>query len=145
MMKIAIVGTGYVGLVTGTCLAEVGFDVTCVDIDERKIETLRTGKATIYEPGIDDLLERNISKGRLHFTTSLAEVLDDVTVIFSAVGTPPDEDGSADLQYVLNVAREVGRNMHEYKLVVTKSTVPVGPSSCPTFPSASATPMWTGI
>lgn len=126
MMKIAIVGTGYVGLVTGTCLAEVGFDVTCVDIDERKIETLRTGKATIYEPGIDDLLERNISKGRLHFTTSLAEVLDDVTVIFSAVGTPPDEDGSADLQYVLNVAREVGRNMHEYKLVVTKSTVPVG-------------------
>ena len=126
MMKIAIVGTGYVGLVTGTCLAEVGFDVTCVDIDERKIQTLRTGKATIYEPGIDDLLERNISKGRLHFTTSLAEVLDDVTVIFSAVGTPPDEDGSADLQYVLNVAREVGRNMHEYKLVVTKSTVPVG-------------------
>ena len=125
-MKIAIVGTGYVGLVTGTCLAEVGFDVTCVDIDERKIQTLRTGKATIYEPGIDDLLERNISKGRLHFTTSLAEVLDDVTVIFSAVGTPPDEDGSADLQYVLNVAREVGRNMHEYKLVVTKSTVPVG-------------------
>ena len=90
MMKIAIVGTGYVGLVAGTCLAEVGFDVTCVDIDERKIETLRTGKATIYEPGIDDLLERNISKGRLHFTTSLAEVLDDVTVIFSAVGTPPD-------------------------------------------------------
>ena len=126
MMKIAIVGTGYVGLVTGTCLAEVGFDVTCVDIDERKIQTLRTGKATIYEPGIDDLLERNISKDRLHFTTSLAEVLDDVTVIFSAVGTPPDEDGSADLQYVLNVAREVGRNMHEYKLVVTKSTVPVG-------------------
>lgn len=125
-MKIAIVGTGYVGLVTGTCLAEVGFDVTCVDIDERKIQTLRTGKATIYEPGIDDLLERNISKDRLHFTTSLAEVLDDVTVIFSAVGTPPDEDGSADLQYVLNVAREVGRNMHEYKLVVTKSTVPVG-------------------
>lgn len=125
-MKIAIVGTGYVGLVTGTCLAEVGFDVTCVDIDAQKIALLKSGKATIYEPGIEDLLDRNISKGRLHFTTSLAEILDEVSIIFSAVGTPPDEDGSADLQYVLNVAREVGRNMHDYKLVVTKSTVPVG-------------------
>lgn len=125
-MKIAIVGTGYVGLVTGTCLAEVGFDVTCIDIDEKKIEALKTGKATIYEPGIDELLERNISKNRLHFSTSLASIIDDVTIIFSAVGTPPDEDGSADLQYVLNVAREVGQNMHDYKLLVTKSTVPVG-------------------
>ena len=125
-MKIAIVGTGYVGLVTGTCLAEVGFDVTCVDIDEKKIKSLTAGKATIYEPGIDELLDRNISKGRLHFTNSLSNIIDDVTVIFSAVGTPPDEDGSADLQYVLNVAREIGKNMKGYKLLVTKSTVPVG-------------------
>lgn len=125
-MKIAIVGTGYVGLVTGVCLAEVGFDVTCIDINERKIETLRQGTAPIYEPGIEDILERNISKGRLHFETSMAKVIDDTAVIFSAVGTPPDEDGSADLQYVLNVAREVGRLMKDYKLLVTKSTVPVG-------------------
>lgn len=125
-MKIAIVGTGYVGLVTGTCLSEVGFDVTCVDINEQKIEMLKQGETPIYEPGIEDLLERNISKGRLHFSNSLASIINDVTVIFSAVGTPPDEDGSADLQYVLNVAREVGRNMNDYKLLVTKSTVPVG-------------------
>ena len=125
-MKIAIVGTGYVGLVTGTCLAEAGFDVTCVDINQNKIETLKKGISPIYEPGIEDLIEHNIDKGRLHFTTSLAEIMDEVTVIFSAVGTPPDEDGSADLQYVLNVAREVGQNMHDYKLLVTKSTVPVG-------------------
>lgn len=125
-MKIAIVGTGYVGLVTGTCLAEVGFDVTCVDINAQKIQMLERGETPIYEPGIEELLSRNISKGRLHFTTSLASIIDDVTVIFSAVGTPPDEDGSADLQYVLNVAREVGRNMNDYKLLVTKSTVPVG-------------------
>lgn len=125
-MKIAIVGTGYVGLVTGTCLSEVGFDVTCVDINEQKIAMLQRGETPIYEPGIEDLLSRNIAKGRLHFTTSLASIIDDVTVIFSAVGTPPDEDGSADLQYVINVAREVGRNMNDYKLLVTKSTVPVG-------------------
>lgn len=125
-MKIAIVGTGYVGLVTGTCLSEVGFDVTCVDINEQKIKMLERGETPIYEPGIEELLSRNISKGRLHFTTSLASIIDEVTVIFSAVGTPPDEDGSADLQYVLNVAREVGRNMNDYKLLVTKSTVPVG-------------------
>jgi len=125
-MKIAIVGTGYVGLVTGTCLAEAGFDVVCVDIDEKKIESLKNGNAPIYEPGIEDLIERNIAKGRLQFTTSLASVIDEVTVVFSAVGTPPDEDGSADLQYVLNVAREVGQYMKDYKLLVTKSTVPVG-------------------
>lgn len=125
-MKIAIVGTGYVGLVTGTCLAEAGFDVICVDIDEKKIESLKNGIAPIYEPGIEDLIERNVAKGRLQFTTSLPTVIDEVTIVFSAVGTPPDEDGSADLQYVINVAREVGQNMKDYKLLVTKSTVPVG-------------------
>lgn len=125
-MKIAIVGTGYVGLVTGVSLAEAGFDVTCVDINEKKIEMLRQGNSPIYEPGIGGMLNRNITKGRLHFATSIAAVIDEVTVIFSAVGTPPDEDGSADLQYVLNVAREIGQSMQDYKLVVTKSTVPVG-------------------
>lgn len=125
-MKIAIIGTGYVGLVTGTCLAEVGFDVTCIDINEEKIKMLQSGNTPIYEPGIEDLLSRNISKGRLHFSTSLSSVINEVTVIFSAVGTPPDEDGSADLQYVLNVAKEVGETMNDYKLLVTKSTVPVG-------------------
>lgn len=125
-MKIAIIGTGYVGLVTGTCLAEVGFDVTCIDINEDKIKMLQSGNTPIYEPGIEDLLSRNISKGRLHFSTSLSSVINEVTVIFSAVGTPPDEDGSADLQYVLNVAKEVGETMNDYKLLVTKSTVPVG-------------------
>jgi UDPglucose 6-dehydrogenase len=125
-MKITIVGTGYVGLVTGTCFAEVGIDVTCVDIDEKKIENLKKGIIPIYEPGLEPMVMRNVEKGRLHFTTSLASTIDGTDVIFSAVGTPPDEDGSADLKYVLDVAREVGRNMTDYVLIVTKSTVPVG-------------------
>ncbi|MDL2309321.1 UDP-glucose/GDP-mannose dehydrogenase family protein [Bacteroidales bacterium OttesenSCG-928-B11] len=125
-MKIAIVGTGYVGLVTATCLAEVGFDLICVDIDMQKIETIEKGESPIYEPGLGDMLKRNIEKKRMTFTTSLAEVMPEVDVIFSAVGTPPDEDGSADLQYVLDVARTVGQNMQKYVLMITKSTVPVG-------------------
>lgn len=125
-MKIAIVGTGYVGLVTGTCFSEMGVDVTCVDVDAAKIERLRRGEVPIYEPGLEDMVLRNHKAGRLKFTTDLKEVLDDVEVVFSAVGTPPDEDGSADLRYVLEVARTIGRNMNGYKLVVTKSTVPVG-------------------
>lgn len=125
-MKITIVGTGYVGLVTGTCFSEVGIDVTCVDIDEKKIENLKKGIIPIYEPGLEPMVLRNVEKGRLHFSTSLASALDGTDVIFSAVGTPPDEDGSADLKYVLDVAREVGKNMNDYVLMVTKSTVPVG-------------------
>ena len=125
-MKIAIVGTGYVGLVTGTCLSDVGFDVTCIDIDNNKIEQLNKGVSPIYEPGLEDMIKRNMDSGRLHFSTSLKSIIDDVEVVFSAVGTPPDEDGSADLQYVLDVAREVGSSMNNYKLLVTKSTVPVG-------------------
>jgi len=125
-MKITIVGTGYVGLVTGTCFAEVGIDVTCVDIDKVKIENLEKGISPIYEPGLDPMIERNVEKGRLHFSTDLASCIDGTDVIFSAVGTPPDEDGSADLQYVLDVARTVGKNMKDYILMVTKSTVPVG-------------------
>ena len=125
-MKIAIVGTGYVGLVSGTCFAEMGIDVTCVDIDEAKVNKLRQGIVPIYEPGLDDMVSRNVAAGRLHFTTSLPEVLPEVEVVFSAVGTPPDEDGSADLRYVLEVARTVGRHMSGYVLLVTKSTVPVG-------------------
>jgi len=125
-MKIAIVGTGYVGLVTATCLAEVGLDLICVDIDSKKIESLKQGISPIYEPGLEDMLQRNIEKKRLMFTTSLASVMSDIDVVFSAVGTPPDEDGSADLQYVLDVAHTVGKNMSKYVLVITKSTVPVG-------------------
>lgn len=125
-MKIAIVGTGYVGLVSGACFAEMGIDVTCVDIDQAKIERLRAGDIPIYEPGLDELVLRNTQEGRLHFTTHLADCLDGVEAVFSAVGTPPDEDGSADLRYVLEVAREVGRHMQHYLVVVTKSTVPVG-------------------
>lgn len=125
-MKVAIVGSGYVGLVTGTCFAEVGIDVTCVDIDSKKIENLKNGIIPIYEPGLEEMVHRNMKKGRLQFTTSIAEALVDCEVLFSAVGTPPDEDGSADLQYVLSVARDCGRNMNDYLLVVTKSTVPVG-------------------
>lgn len=125
-MKIAVVGTGYVGLVTGTCFAETGVDVTCVDVDPGKIERLRQGEIPIYEPGLKEMVLRNAAAGRLKFTTSLADCLDDVEVVFSAVGTPPDEDGSADLKYVLQVAETIGAHMTGYKLVVTKSTVPVG-------------------
>ena len=125
-MNIAIVGTGYVGLVSGTCFAEMGVNVTCVDIDEKKIERLCHGEVPIYEPGLDEMVLRNHREGRLHFTTRLEDVIDDVEVVFSAVGTPPDEDGSADLQYVLAVARTFGRCIKKYTVLVTKSTVPVG-------------------
>ncbi|MCH5247943.1 MAG: UDP-glucose/GDP-mannose dehydrogenase family protein [Muribaculaceae bacterium] len=125
-MNIAIVGTGYVGLVSGACFAEMGIDVTCVDIDEKKIKSLINGDIPIYEPGLDDLVKRNVEAGRLHFTTDLTTCLNDVEVVFSAVGTPPDEDGSADLKYVLEVARTFGRNIKKYTILVTKSTVPVG-------------------
>lgn len=125
-MKIAIVGTGYVGLVSGACFAELGVDVTCVDIDANKINNLNQGKIHLYEPNLDTLVSRNVKRGRLHFTTDLVSCIDTVEVIFSAVGTPSDKDGSADLKYVLNVAREIGANMNKYLLVVTKSTVPVG-------------------
>lgn len=125
-MNVAIVGTGYVGLVTGTCFAETGANVFCVDTNEEKIANLKKGIIPIYEPGLEDMVLRNVRAGRLHFTTSLEECLDDVSIVFCAVGTPPNEDGSADLSYVLEVARTIGRNMHHYVLVVTKSTVPVG-------------------
>lgn len=128
-MKIAIVGTGYVGLVSGACFAEMGADVTCVDVDKRKIEMLQKGQIPIYEPGLEELVERNVADGRLHFSTDLGECLDQVKIVFSAVGTPPDEDGSADLRYVLEVAREFGRKINRYTLLVTKSTVPVGTAS----------------
>ncbi len=125
-MKIAIVGTGYVGLVSGTCFAEMGVDVTCVDIDKSKIEGLKKGIIPIYEQGLEDMILRNVKAERLHFTTQITDVLDQVQVVFSAVGTPPGEDGSADLKYVLEVARTIGQNMQQYVLLVTKSTVPVG-------------------
>ena len=125
-MKIAIVGTGYVGLVSGTCFAEMGANVTCVDVDANKIDKLKNGIMPIYEPGLEELVKRNVEYGRLQFTTDLTEVLDDVEVVFSAVGTPPDEDGSADLKYVLAVARQFGQNINKYTILVTKSTVPVG-------------------
>ena len=125
-MKVTVVGTGYVGLVTGACLAEVGIDVTCVDIDIKKIENLNKGIIPIWEPGLEPMVKRNFDAGRLHFTTKLSESLDDVQVVFGAVGTPPDEDGSADLKYVLEVARDVGRYMKNHLVMVTKSTVPVG-------------------
>ena len=125
-MNIAIVGTGYVGLVSGTCFAELGANVVCVDVNAQKIESLKQGEIPIYEPNLDSMVLRNMKAGRLHFTTDLESVLDDVEVVFSAVGTPPDEDGSADLRYVLEVARTVGRHMSKYLVVVTKSTVPVG-------------------
>ncbi len=125
-MKIAIVGTGYVGLVSGACFAEMGADVTCIDVDKCKIEKLRSGQIPIYEPGLEELVARNVADGRLHFSTELGECLDQVEIVFSAVGTPPDEDGSADLRYVLEVAREFGRKINRYTLLVTKSTVPVG-------------------
>ena len=125
-MNIAIVGTGYVGLVSGTCFADTGANVTCVDVDAQKIERLQKGEIPIFEPGLDELVKKNVAAGRLKFTTDLASVLDDVQIVFSAVGTPPDEDGSADLKYVLQVARTIGQNMNNYLVVVTKSTVPVG-------------------
>jgi UDPglucose 6-dehydrogenase len=125
-MKITIVGSGYVGLVTGACFSEVGIDVTCVDIDQKKIEDLKNGIIPIFEPGLEEMVHRNQKKERLHFTTKIAESLEDCEVVFIAVGTPPDEDGSADLKYVLGVAAECGRYMKDYLLIVTKSTVPVG-------------------
>lgn len=125
-MNIAIVGTGYVGLVSGTCFAEMGVNVTCVDVNKEKIESLVNGKIPIYEPGLDEMVLRNHREGRLNFTTDLTGCLDDVEIVFSAVGTPPDEDGSADLQYVLAVARTFGQNIKKYTVLVTKSTVPVG-------------------
>ena len=125
-MNIAVVGTGYVGLVSGTCFAEMGVHVTCVDVNEEKIKRLQEGKVPIYEPGLDEMVARNVREGRLKFTTDLTDCLDDVEVVFSAVGTPPDEDGSADLQYVLAVARVFGQNIKKYTVLVTKSTVPVG-------------------
>ncbi|MCI1648673.1 MAG: UDP-glucose/GDP-mannose dehydrogenase family protein, partial [Bacteroides sp.] len=125
-MKIAIVGTGYVGLVTGTCFAEIGVNVVCVDTNKEKIEALKSRIMPIFENGLEEMVNKNVKAGRLHFTTSLEECLNEVEVVFSAVGTPPDEDGSADLSYVLEVARTIGKNMKKYVLVVTKSTVPVG-------------------
>ncbi|MFV0470010.1 MAG: UDP-glucose dehydrogenase family protein [Dysgonomonas sp.] len=125
-MKIAIVGTGYVGLVTGTCFSEMGTDVHCIDIDQNKIDNLKKGIIPIYEPGLDEMVLRNYQAGRLNFSTDLSQVLNDVDIVFSAVGTPPGEDGSADLQYVLEVARTIGQHLNKYILIVTKSTVPVG-------------------
>lgn len=125
-MKIAIVGTGYVGLVSGTCFAEMGTEVYCVDVDAEKIENLNRGVIPIYEPGLEDMVQRNRNAGRLHFTTELKSCLNEVEIIFCAVGTPPDEDGSADLKYVLEVARTIGQEMNHHLLIVTKSTVPVG-------------------
>lgn len=128
-MKIVVVGTGYVGLVTGACFAEVGVEVVCVDIDAKKINNLKSGILPIYEPGLDEVVSKNVAAGRLSFSTSLVDVLSGADVIFSAVGTPSDEDGSADLKHVIDVARSVGKTMTDYKLVVTKSTVPVGTAS----------------
>jgi UDPglucose 6-dehydrogenase len=125
-MNIAIVGTGYVGLVTGACFAEMGVQVACVDIDEAKIEQLKKGVMPIFEPGLEEMVVRNMKANRLHFTTSLLSVLDNVEVVFSAVGTPPGEDGSADMRYVFEVAQTIGKHLSHYILVVTKSTVPVG-------------------
>ena len=127
-MKISVVGTGYVGLVSGTCFSHTGIDVVCVDVDEKKIHMLNNGQIPIYEPGLEDIYKYNVEKGRLSFSTSLKDSLVDSEAVFIAVGTPPDEDGSADLKYVLGVAREIGRHMNHYMVVVTKSTVPVGTS-----------------
>ncbi len=127
-MNIAIVGTGYVGLVSGACFSEMGINVTCIDIDQNKINKLLDGIMPIYEPGLDELVSRNVEADRLKFTTDLTTCIKDVEIVFSAVGTPPDEDGSADLKYVLEVARTVGRNIDKHVVLVTKSTVPVGTS-----------------
>jgi len=128
-MKIVVVGTGYVGLVTGACLSEVGIEVICVDVNVQKIENLQKGILPIYEPGLEDIVERNFKNGRLNFSTNVAEAIIGAEVVFIAVGTPPGEDGSADLQYVLQVADMVGKHMNGYLVVVTKSTVPVGTAS----------------
>ena len=125
-MNVAVVGTGYVGLVSGACFADTGANVTCIDVDAEKIERLKNGEIPIYEPGLDQLVIKNVKAGRLKFTTSLEDVINEQELIFSAVGTPPDEDGSADLKYVLQVARTVGQHLNKYVVVVTKSTVPVG-------------------
>jgi UDPglucose 6-dehydrogenase len=125
-MQLAIIGTGYVGLVTGTCFAETGNNVVCIDIDERKINSLKNGKSPIYEPGLDVLLERNIKEKRLQFTTDLADGIKDAKVIFLALPTPPGKDGSADLQYVLDVAASLSKIITKYTVIVNKSTVPVG-------------------
>lgn len=125
-MKVSVVGTGYVGLVTGTCFSETGLVVTCVDIDKKKIDGLKNGKVPIYEPGLEPMIKKNIEKGRLFFTTNLKESLEDADAVFIAVGTPPDENGSADLKHVLEVSREIGRLIDHYLVIVTKSTVPVG-------------------
>ncbi len=125
-MKIAVVGTGYVGLVTGTCFAETGNDVTCVDIDAAKVEKLSKGEITIFEPGLEKLFLRNLKENRLHFTTNLADGIRDATIIFLALPTPPGEDGSADLKYILGVAGDLGKLLNDYKVIVDKSTVPVG-------------------
>lgn len=127
-MKISVVGTGYVGLVSGTCFAETGVEVTCVDINQKKIDDLNNGIIPIYEPGLEEVYKRNVEKGRLNFSTSLTDSIEGAEAVFIAVGTPPDEDGSADLKYVLGVAREVGRSMDHYLVIITKSTVPVGTS-----------------
>src|SRR6478736_4869898 len=125
-MKITVVGTGYVGLVTGTCLAETGNHVCCVDIDERKVNKLKNGQITIYEPGLEKLFERNLKEERLSFTTSLQEGLQEAEIVFLALPTPPGEDGSADLKYVLGVADDIGKLLTDYKIIIDKSTVPVG-------------------
>ena len=127
-MKITIVGTGYVGLVTGACLADVGMQITCIDIDENKINKLKEGIIPIYEPGLEDIVTRNYKDKRLNFSSSLKESIKNADAVFIAVGTPPGEDGSADLQYVRAVAKEIGQAMNDYLVVVTKSTVPVGTS-----------------
>ena len=125
-MRVTIIGTGYVGLVTGTCLAEVGNEGMCLDLDVNKINLLKQGGIPIYESGLEDMVKRNVAAGRLHFTTSVEESVAFGTLQFIAVGTPPDEDGSADLQYVVAAARNIGRHMNEYRVIVDKSTVPVG-------------------
>ena len=127
-MKIAIIGSGYVGLVTGACFSEVGINVTCVDVDHKKIENLNKGIIPIYEPGLEEMITRNIKKERLNFTTNIASAIKQAEVVFISVGTPPDENGSADLKHVISVARDCGRYIDDYTLVVTKSTVPVGTS-----------------
>ena len=127
-MKIAIVGTGYVGLVTGTCFSEMGVNVYCIDIDRDKVENLKKGIIPIYEPGLENMVVRNFQAGRLHFSTDLADIINEVDIVFIAVGTPPDEDGSADVRHVLNVAATIGQHLDKYTLVVTKSTVPIGTS-----------------